>query len=168
MTNRITSARPLTTHAERVAVSRLLPPPTTLDMLQQTRRVWAEAIQDGGAAAAERRGIPACMRSEAPLTLFQALTMARVDLRDGWLEREVGYRQATEALRLIVQVGMLPTNFAEPVERGLAALDAAVEAAEREERRQALRERAARVHRDVVSRMDARTAEHLGLRAVAS
>lgn len=98
------SSRPLTSHAERVAVSRVLPPPTVADILEQTRRILLADLADGGLAWRLERG---SSNFDVRLTVTDAVGRALFDLRDGWLERPRADRERREVLeRLCAAAGV--------------------------------------------------------------
>lgn len=141
-------SRELTTHAERVQVSRLLPPPSALDMLEQARRIWREPY-------------PRMDRTPPrDVTLLDALNAACVDLRDGWLERPPGVLERIHAERMLEasRTSLYSTDAAEV----LRVLDEVIASERRTLERQALRERAERVYREVDASEAARVFELIG------
>lgn len=118
----------LTTHAERVDVSRRLPPPSAADIIRQARRLLSSyAIDDGerwrageglGLAGVELAALQARRRDQR-LELDAAIVQALVDLRDGWLERPTAWREVCEARDLLAEAA----EVQRPAGRGWAELD---------------------------------------------
>lgn len=91
-------------HADRVATSRLLPPPSVSDILAQTHRILLADLADGGVGWRLERG---STNRDLRLTLTDAVARALVDLRDGWLERPRADAERVEAVeRLCAAAGV--------------------------------------------------------------
>lgn len=88
------------THAERVAASRVFPPPSVEDILSQTRRLLQADLADGGIGWSIERGIGG---NGARMSVIDAVNRALTNLRDGWLERVGAFDERCEAIDAIAR-----------------------------------------------------------------